>query len=159
MSERVLHLIEDLLAGAVGIGAEDGLYVMPSTDGSNAEEIKKAIFTRFKSVDNDMDRLIRIARAAEITIPYEDFGADVYHAARDGHSYVIHLLLALTRGGLISNSEKLYEDSGKSDTYAEIKAMHDHLNWGKKRAVKATFENTFGVKTQVQIEEDDYECI
>lgn len=142
-------------AGAVGVGPEDGLYVMPQKDGSNVEEIKKAIFTRFESIDNDMYSLIRIARAAKITIPYEDFNEyDLYQSVRDGHEYMVHIFLALARSGVVADSDKLYEDSGKSDVYAEIKAVYDHLGWGKKKAVKHIFEETFGVKTDVSIEEE-----
>lgn len=105
-------------AGAVGIGGETGIYIMPTPE--NADKVKEAILQRFESAVADFAKIKEIAKAAKLKLDYEDFGVDVYLADRSSKGYLCHFLIALDRMGVLSNSDKLYLDITKSSCYEEI---------------------------------------
>ena len=104
--------------GAVGVGNNTGIYVMPES--GNNDAVKKAILQRFESAAADFENIAEIVKAAKTTIAYEDFGVDVYNADRSGHSYLCHFLLALEGMGVISNSDKMWDDLAASQVYSDI---------------------------------------
>lgn len=105
-------------AGAVGIGGDTGIYVMPTPQ--NADKVRDAILQRFESVAADLAKIKEIANAAGLKMNYEDFGVDIYLADRSSKGYLLHVLIALDRIGLIANNDQMYTEFAKSSCYDEI---------------------------------------
>ena len=132
--------------GAVGIGEDSGIYVLPTAD--NKDEVKKAILLRYDSIANDLRNIAEIAKKADAKLSYKDFDIDIYHAERHGYGYMVHILISLARIGLISDEDEMYTEFGRSEAYEEMKFITKHLGDGKERAVTIMYENLKSAHTE-----------
>lgn len=104
-------------AGAVGIGDDTGIYVMPCPE--NSEEIKKAITLRYESICADYERIKQIAKASGVTVSYRELndGSDwAYH----NHVYIIYTLMALIDMHVISDAKDCVAAIDRTWTSEEI---------------------------------------
>lgn len=105
-------------AGAVGIGDNSGMYVMPTKERS--DKVRDAVIMRFDSAVSDFERLRNIAKWAKIKMSYKDFVPDIYITDRNGQGYMLHFLIALERMGIIEDTDEMWLELKKSECYAEI---------------------------------------
>ena len=105
--------------GAIGVGDKEGTYVMKSS--GYTEEIRKAISTRWESVLNDVESIIKICKAADILIPYQEFEPRIQQACREkGRGYIIHFIIGLLRAGVCSGESDFYENVTKTELNDEL---------------------------------------
>lgn len=105
-------------AGAVGIGDNSGMYVMPTKERS--DKVRDAVIMRFESAVADFEKLRNIAKGAKIKMSYKDFVPDIYITDRNGQGYMLHFLIALERMGIIEDTDEMWLELKKSNCYADI---------------------------------------
>lgn len=123
-------------AGAVGIGYE-GIYVMPHSE--NADGVKKAIALRYESICKDFGRIREIAKASGVKMSYAEFdnGANWAFANKP---YIIHVLLALARFGLMSDEEDLYDAIERNDMRLELAHVTRNLKISREKFIRIEYE-------------------
>lgn len=129
-------------AGAVGIGDSSLLYVMPTAD--NKDEVKKAVMMRYESVIKDLASIKEIATSADIALSYKEFIPALSTTARGENAYLVHLLIAFDRMGILADSGAMYETIEKSDYKVEMDSVarnfqieRDALVMAEYRAIQA----------------------
>lgn len=128
-------------AGAVGIGNDSGIYVMPRPE--NSDEIKKAILLRYNSIIDDFERIREILKTSKIKMSYKDFD-NGSHFSYISHSYVPHILLAFCSMKIISDEKELSDAISRSDFYKECDYFNKILNISRKDYIKQQYKNYFG---------------
>lgn len=124
-------------AGAVGIGDDSGIYVMPCPE--NGEEIKKAILLRYESICSDFDSIRKIASASGVKISYTDFDSGANWSFHN-KNYIIHVLIALIRMGFILDEEECYKAIAKSDFREETEVVTKQLKFSRAEYIKAQYK-------------------
>ena len=104
-------------AGAVGIGADTGIYVMPRKETS--EEVKQAILLRFEGICRDFESIRQISKAGGAKLSYRDFDDGSNWSYRN-KGYITHVLIALMRIGVIFDEDDCYNAIERTDLKTEI---------------------------------------
>lgn len=133
--------------GAVGIGDDNGTYVMPKPE--NEAYVKQAILTRFDSVNNDLENIMKISKAAKVKMSYKDFGIDFYNADRTSHGYMSYLMIVFDSMGLFGDREEMYTDIQKSGIYNEINWVDKELRVGALKAARMVYQNKLAQSGEV----------
>lgn len=128
-------------AGGVGIG-EDGTYVLPERGG---EEVKKAVLLRYQSICADMARIAEIQEAADLTMSFREIDSHVATLAyKKRGGYMIHVLIALARMGLISDYEEMLMDISNSEVQESIYNTVRDLKLSRKNIITALYKEEVG---------------
>ena len=104
-------------AGAVGIGNNSHVYVMPKAE--NKDLVIEAIVQRFESAKDDIYNMVVIAKKADIKIEWQKLIPDV--AFCDGEDMpLVHMLFGLCSTGVIANEDEYMQAVHKSDVYKQM---------------------------------------
>ena len=123
--------------GAIGVGNGTNIYVMPNS--GNSEEIKKAIMIRFESISRDFDSIREIVRASGVKMSYAEIDNGSNWSYRDD-PYIVHLLIALARIGLISDVDAAYLAITKNDWRVELDAVERDLGVSRDKYIRAQYK-------------------
>lgn len=126
-------------AGAIGVGNGSNIYVMPNS--GNSEEIKKAIMLRFESISRDFDSIREIVRASGVKMSYAEIDNGSNWSYRDD-PYIVHLLIALARIGLISDVDATYLAITKNDWRIELDTVERDLGVSRDKYIRAQYKRT-----------------
>lgn len=128
------------MAGAVGVGGDTGIYVMPCS--GNGDEIRKAILLRYESICNDFRSVREIARASRIKMSYKEFNSGARFAYHND-PYLINVLLSFIDMGLISDAEDCVAEIDKTSFMDDIEYIKKQFGVSREQYIKAQYEKLF----------------
>lgn len=124
-------------AGAVGIGDDTGIYVMPCKE--NSEEVKQAILMRYQSIKNDYESIKQIAKASGVKISYTEFD-DGSHWTYNNHNYIMNILMALIDMNVISEAQECIAAIDRTEFSKEVSYINKMYGIARKDYIKKQYE-------------------
>lgn len=127
-----------LAAGAIGVGNESKIYVMPESN--NTDEVKNAILQRFEDVCEEMDKVYEIAKVSKAQISYKDLIQGGMWNLEYGSPWKIHLIIALSRTNVIYDFDEFMQHIAETDASIEISTIGRAMNISREEYIRREYQ-------------------